>query len=154
MLSRMLICSGKGPAYTAQSDPPLAPVTAIGAARHHSSLTLHTCCPAVAIAMGDNVNPTVPNKEWYQRPSLLSFGPWGPTSNCKQLCGTASDGSYSCKPTSKWPYGMCTLKVLKDAAKPEYYNQNAGGWCYRVLCQQACASVAIVALEFATMMSS
>eukprot|EP00878_Enallax_costatus_P020676 GHUV01021865.1.p1 GENE.GHUV01021865.1~~GHUV01021865.1.p1 ORF type:complete len:402 (+),score=42.22 GHUV01021865.1:502-1707(+) len=83
----------------------------------------------MTIPMGNNVNPTVPAKEWYQRTSIQSFGPWGPTANCKQSCGTTSDGSYSCKSAGKWPYGMCTLKVLKDAGKPQYWNQNAGeGW--------------------------
>lgn len=92
------------------------------------------CAPATAVAIptGQNVNPTAPGKDWYQRTSFPSFGPWGPTSSCKQDCGPTANGGWSCKATGRWPYGMCTLKVLKDPAKPEFWNKNQG-MCWLLL---------------------
>lgn len=80
----------------------------------------------VTIPLGQDVNPTVPQVDWYQRTNFSSFGPWGLTSGCTTTCSQGMDGQYVCKRTTKWPYGMCTLKVLQEPTKPEFWSQDPG----------------------------
>jgi hypothetical protein len=38
------------------------------------------------------------------------------------------DANGNCKPGDKWPYGMCSLKKLANADKPEFWSNNPGEW--------------------------
>jgi hypothetical protein len=52
--------------------------------------------------------------------SLTSILPSQPQYEC--------DNSGNCKPGDKWPYGMCSLKKLANADKPEFWSNNPGEW--------------------------
>jgi hypothetical protein len=95
---------------------------------------------ASAVQTAVNGNPTAPAESWYNLAAVKSFGPWGPTGGCNSNCSWSSDGSqFTCKPTGRWPQGMCSLKKLANPAKPEYWSSNASerSWCSVVICDSS-----------------
>jgi hypothetical protein len=89
----------------------------------------HAACAAVQTELGE----FAPAESWYSLAAIKSFGPWGSTPSCN--CKWSSDPSdYSCKPTGRWPEGMCSLKKLANHAKPDYWSTNAGEHRWRCTC--------------------
>jgi hypothetical protein len=88
----------------------------------HKYLTLHVLLSACAVKTRTDQGPAgmySRNPSWAL--PLTSFGPWGPTSGCKNTFDSAKNTWVA---GDKYPQGMCSLKVVTKPATPAWWTKD------------------------------